>query len=216
MQKNKKRNGSLEAVNTDWLDDPLPEIVWNTSPFTEEEVRSILVDSIDIGISKALKKRFRKAGPFFDILGSRPDLMETYLKSQQTYAELKANEVVDIADDELFVDRAKTKIFARTWFSSKVLHKKYGDKLEVEHKGVVDIRGAIEEAKKRVAALDVEDAEVIEPKLLDEAGEKLLSTIVDLKNNAFDEECEEILDALPDEAKSIAMDKEAKEDDIFS
>jgi hypothetical protein len=45
-------------------------------------------------------------------------------------------ESIEVAIDGGFVARQRLRIDARKWFASKVAPKKYGDKLEVEGKGL--------------------------------------------------------------------------------
>jgi len=117
----------------------------------EATIRQIMIDMIEHGINPALRMNNTTKGEFFNHIGSKPELMQLYLANQQIRAEVLADEIVGLADDDFSdIDRTKVKILARQWFSSRILYRKYGDKLSVEHIQVVDIKGAIEEAKARV------------------------------------------------------------------
>jgi hypothetical protein len=74
-----------------------------------------------------------------------------YYLSQVSRAEVIADEVITIADDE---DRcpiqARNAIEARKWYASKINPRKYGDRIEVELTEKVDLSAAILEAKNRV------------------------------------------------------------------
>jgi hypothetical protein len=122
-------------------------------PMTEQLAIQILDDMIEVGVNPAVKSRGVTIGDFFKFMTRNPDLMNLYLSSQQTRAEVVADEIVGISDTELSLDRAKVKIMARQWFSSRILHRKYGDKLQVEHSGTVDMKGALEDAKARAGTV---------------------------------------------------------------
>lgn len=61
-----------------------------------------------------------------------------YARAREEQADLFADEIVEIADavfaDSAEVAKAKLQIDARKWKASKMLPKKYGDKLEVDNK----------------------------------------------------------------------------------
>lgn len=74
--------------------------------------------------------------------------LEQYIRAREAQAEVLADEIVDIADDatqdELFTDegkrvcnaefvaRSKLRVDARKWVASKLLPKKYGEKVQQE------------------------------------------------------------------------------------
>ena len=49
-------------------------------------------------------------------------------------------EIADAADDETNVQSAKLRIDTRKWYMSKVLPKRYGERLQTEHSGEVTVR----------------------------------------------------------------------------
>lgn len=76
---------------------------------------------------------------------------DKYARAREAQAEFYASEIIDIADDatqdELFTDegkrvcnaefvmRSKLRVDARKWVASKLLPKKYGEKIQAEHTG---------------------------------------------------------------------------------
>lgn len=60
---------------------------------------------------------------------------DNYKFSCDIRAEKMADEIVEIADDASLeeVNKARLKIDARKWVTSKILPKKYGDKLDIDH-----------------------------------------------------------------------------------
>ncbi len=118
-------------------------------PLTKARAIEILDQMIEFGPNLAIKASGYNVGQFFKLLSRESDLMNLYLANQQLYTEIKAVEVIDIADSPGDPAVAKNKILSRQWFAGRILHKKYGDKLSVDHTHTVDIKGAIEEAKNR-------------------------------------------------------------------
>lgn len=122
-------------------------------------IGKILEDMIEEGITPAIRRAGITVGDFFGYMNKRPELMNVYISNQQTRAEVMADDIIGISDDDnIPVDRVKVKVLSRQWFSSRILYRKYGDKLSVDHTHHVDIKGAIDDAKKRVARIVGDDA----------------------------------------------------------
>ena len=83
---------------------------------------------------------------------TRPEFCEHYARAKEAQAELLVEELIEIADDSSqdtieteqgafpnkeWILRAKLRVDTRKWLAMKLLPKKYGDKLEVEHGGKV-------------------------------------------------------------------------------
>ena len=79
----------------------------------------------------------------FKWLRENKDFSEQYARAKEIQAECLADELINIADDTsgdvsgelempngVAVQRAKLKIDTRKWIASKLLAKKYGDKIE--------------------------------------------------------------------------------------
>lgn len=90
----------------------------------------------------------------FQWLLDYPDFSNKYARARELQAELLADEIIDIADDSTndtiltdngempnneWIARSKLRVDARKWKASKLAPKKYGDKLEHEHKGDVAV-----------------------------------------------------------------------------
>lgn len=91
-------------------------------------------------------------------LRDREEFRVQYARAKQEGAEVMAEEILDIADDgrndweeregrggtyialnREAIERSKLRVDARKWVMSKLLPKKYGDKLDVAHTGDVKI-----------------------------------------------------------------------------
>ena len=70
-------------------------------------------------------------------VNDKPDFFKQYTQAKQIQAELLADEMINIADEEskLDVQRAKLMVDTRKWAASKLLPKRYGDKQAIEHSG---------------------------------------------------------------------------------
>lgn len=85
-----------------------------------------------------------------------PEFLQQYTRAKQEQAEAFAEEILDIADESSndfiedaatglkklnseHVQRARLRIDTRKWLMSKMMPKKYGDKLDVEQNGSLTI-----------------------------------------------------------------------------
>ena len=79
-----------------------------------------------------------------------------YTRAREIQAEVMADDIVDLSDQRLSegnegafdnVQRSRLQVDTRKWYLSKVLPKKFGEKLSVEHEGTVQVK---------VSAIDVD------------------------------------------------------------
>lgn len=72
---------------------------------------------------------------------------EPYARARETQIELMAEDLIALADDEAKdPQRSRLQVDARKWVMSKVLPKKYGDKIQQEVSGKVSLEGMILES----------------------------------------------------------------------
>jgi hypothetical protein len=90
---------------------------------------------------------------FYRWLSTKKDFQDKYARARETQADLMAEDILRIADDTSgdiitietdngpvercnteWVQRSKLKIEARKWLASKLLPKKYGEKLDINQK----------------------------------------------------------------------------------
>lgn len=78
-----------------------------------------------------------------------------YIRAREIQAETLFEEILEIADDSSgdvvenskgekscdneFVQRSRLRVDARKWYLSKMVPKKYGEKLETEHSGTIEV-----------------------------------------------------------------------------
>ncbi len=102
-----------------------------------KSLRSICRDDAMPAISTVM-------GWLFD--GNHDDFSEQYARAREAQAEVRADEIVDIADDDTndftadkdgklvadheHIQRSRLRVDARKWIAAKLLPKRYGDKLQ--------------------------------------------------------------------------------------
>lgn len=103
-------------------------------------------------------------------IGESESFAQRYARARSMQAELLANQIIEIADDGRndwmekenekgevkgwtvngeAVQRSKLRLEARKWVAAKLLPKKYGEKVEVEHSGEVKSVETLDPALKR-------------------------------------------------------------------
>ena len=86
-------------------------------------------------------KHLPAAQNVFKFIYSNEEFREQYEKSRQEQAEWLGEEIVDIADNDTGdTQRDRLRIDARKWVMSKMLPKKYSDKIDVDMKQEVNTR----------------------------------------------------------------------------
>lgn len=70
----------------------------------------------------------------FRWLDQYPDFRELYARAREVQADVLADEILEIADSDLDPNRARVMIDARKWLAGKLRPKKYGDRVELDHK----------------------------------------------------------------------------------
>jgi hypothetical protein len=60
---------------------------------------------------------------------------EQYARARELQAELRADEIVEISDNTKDAARARVRIDARKWVASKLLPKRYGNRVALDHTG---------------------------------------------------------------------------------
>ena len=67
-------------------------------------------------------------------LGQYPVFQDMYARAREVQADVLADEILEIADSDLDPNRARVMIDARKWLAGKLRPKKYGDRVELDHK----------------------------------------------------------------------------------
>lgn len=69
---------------------------------------------------------------------SSPELFGEYARAKAIQADYYADEIVDIADNDMLVARARNRMDARRWHSSKIAPRKYGDRIQNEINATIE------------------------------------------------------------------------------
>jgi hypothetical protein len=108
------------------------------------------------------KEGFPSAATILRWVSDNPEFREQYARAMAMRAELMFEELLEIADDGSndwmevkkgdyegwrengeAIARSRLRVDARKWALSKMLPKKYGDKVELEHSGKVEVEVVI-------------------------------------------------------------------------
>lgn len=71
--------------------------------------------------------------------------------ARESRSDLHADEIVDIADNDPDPHRARNRIDARKWLASKMNAKQYGERLDVNVQGTIDLAGIVNAARQRLS-----------------------------------------------------------------
>ena len=127
-----------------------------------ESLRAICRDNAMPSISTVM-------GWLFD--GNHDKFSEQYARAREAQAEIRADEIVDIADDDTndfaadkdgklvanseHIQRSRLRVDARKWIAAKLLQKRYGDKIQHTGDGGGPIRVRPDLSKLTSEELDV-------------------------------------------------------------
>lgn len=83
----------------------------------------------------------------FEWLRLDPAFAQNYTRAREHQAESYADEIASIADsaqglDSAGVNAARLRVDARKWCASKLLPKRYGDRIDVQHQGGISVAAA--------------------------------------------------------------------------
>lgn len=112
------------------------------APFYSLELALAICEQVSEG--RSLRSALRDAGmpsvaKWFRWLGEHKDeLSEHYARARMLRAQVRADDIIDIADDDTIpVEDRKLRCAMRQWEASKLDRANYGDRQQVEHSGGV-------------------------------------------------------------------------------
>ena len=70
----------------------------------------------------------------YEWLSRDAEFADHYAHAREIQADVLADEIIHIADTEPDAQKARNRIDARKWLSSKLRPKKFGDRVELDHK----------------------------------------------------------------------------------
>lgn len=80
-----------------------------------------------------------------------------YMAARRDAADLRAEEILEIADTDPDPLRARNRIDARKWYASKLDPKVYGERIDVNVQQRVDLTSVLDEARKRALPICDQD-----------------------------------------------------------
>lgn len=117
-----------------------------------DKVNAVISSIFDgLTLQKALKTHDCSASMFYKTLEKYPELQVNYAYAEKYNADVLAEEIISIADSEENYGKARNQIDARKWLAGKRAPKKYGDRIDVNVEGSIDLSAAIDAASKRIA-----------------------------------------------------------------
>lgn len=113
----------------------------------------------DLGLVYICEHKGLNAKTFYDWLKEDVELSNKYVRAREMQAEFLADQILAIADDGTndfmkivkgdmeynvedreVTNRSKLRVDARKWLASKLLPKKYGDKVQTELSGSLEVK----------------------------------------------------------------------------
>ncbi len=112
-------------------------------PLTQEQ-EDTLIEGIATGdsVAKIAKKIGVSVPTIYRRIDSSEELLDKYTRAKQSKAQVLAEEIIEIADnDDLKPDDKRIRVDARKWVAGKYYGKLFGDKITQEHTGTIDLSG---------------------------------------------------------------------------
>ena len=101
-------------------------------------------------IKDAIKGYFAGTGDFYDCISSERELAVRFTRAMEMRAELLVDELVTIADSDDDPQRVRNRLDVRKWIASKMLPKKYGERIDLNVTQTIDVSDALKEARARM------------------------------------------------------------------
>lgn len=89
-----------------------------------------------------------------------------YDRAKELRADLLADEIIEIADEESDAAKARNRIDARKWIASKHYSKRYGDRIDLNVSMQIDIAATLEEARGRLLPIS-DQSNIIDAQAID-------------------------------------------------
>ncbi|TXG77603.1 hypothetical protein E6Q11_02420 [Candidatus Dojkabacteria bacterium] len=118
--------------------------------WTREDVRHRICELYNgKSLTEVIGEGYEYRASFFYYVFNDPELSAEYARAQEARAELFADQIVEISDNEIDPQKARNRIGTRQWYASKMQPKKYGERITHDVNQTVSITSALEDAKRR-------------------------------------------------------------------
>ena len=125
-------------------------------------------------VKKVATELFNSVPMFYWNLERHKELSTLYTQSRHVRADVLADEILEIADNDMDAQRARNRIEARKWLASKMMPATYGDRIDVNVSQTLSISAALAEARTRVlkfAPGPLIDGEIVRDELEDKGND---------------------------------------------
>lgn len=113
-------------------------------------------------LAKACESAGLSTGQFMQRLPKRTSLSHAFICARDAGAEVLADSLLGITEQEADVNRARLKSDNIKWILSRRHAAKFGDRIDVNVNTTIDLTGAINEARNRLRPVSDLEAEVID------------------------------------------------------
>jgi hypothetical protein len=107
-----------------------------------DQHRQIIIDMLSVGdsVGKISKTISKAPSSIFKWIDEDEHLSELYARAKESKAQVLAEEVIEIADNnEIDHNHKRIMVDARKWVAGKYYGKLFGDKQQIEHSGSVNL-----------------------------------------------------------------------------
>lgn len=106
-------------------------------------------------------------GTVYEWRDRTPENTELYVRAQHLKADNLADESLQISDGRGDPQRDRLRVETRKWAASRFNPRKYGEKLDLTVETKLDLKGALEAAKQRIALPERDQSDVIDAEYTD-------------------------------------------------
>lgn len=118
-------------------------------------------------IREAIKGNFSSVGALYDCVSGERELSVRFARAMEIRAELLVDEMTEIADSNDDPQRVRNRVDVRKWIASKLLPKKYGERIDLNVTQTIDIGEALREAKARIVRPVIDQLPTPQPQVID-------------------------------------------------
>lgn len=163
---------TLMSENSVTLDRSSAQLVRGLRASTEQLIDSVIEDVLSgVAIRDACAKIGYSPKWLLEKISSEREWSQRYARAMELRADLWADEIIHIADDEnIDTNRARNMIQARQWNAAKAAPKKFGERIDLNVTQTLDISGTMLEAKRRLLRPVSDQQDVIDAQVVDAQG----------------------------------------------
>ncbi|QMP18238.1 clamp-loader subunit [Ralstonia phage RpY1] len=120
-----------------------------------------------VPIREAIKGNFNSVGALYECISGERELSVRFTRAMEIRAELLVDEMTAIADSDDDPQRVRNRVDVRKWIASKLLPKKYGERIDLNVTQTIDIGEALREARSRIVRPIADQSDVVDAQVVD-------------------------------------------------